>query len=431
MQEVRKAPGSTMTTGVLLLSVLVVGMGQTVVFAVSPMLGRKLELQNLVVSLPWGGEWAPRELAITSLSALTALVFSWVTPKWGRLSDRIGRKPVLMIGMLGYTVGTLLFNTAAWLGLQGILSGVLLYAALLVTRLMHASVMSAANPAAAAYMADITSVATRIQGISRMASAGQIGAMLGPALAYFTVVSFLAPMYLQSVICVLCAIAIWWILPEPAVEKESDVGGVPGLPQKKLGVLDPRYREFLGIGIIVFTCLGMVQQTLGFYFQDVLLIDGAAASRLFSYAMMLCSACMILSQLVIGQRMALSPLMLMRIGLPFCVTGYALLAFAEGEALLFSGMAFFGLGIGLLGPSYSAGASLRVNANEQGALAGLLGAVAGLGFVIGPLLGGALYRTGHMLPYAVACGLSLLLGAYSWLGTTSETSEGSQDNSFK
>lgn len=410
MQSTSPSPTSFSQTWVLLLSMMAVGMGQTVVFAVIPMLGRELALHEIVINLPWGGQWMPRELAITSLSAMTALVFSLVAPAWGRLSDRVGRKPVLLAGMLGYTVGTLLFNSAAYAGLSGMLSGTLLYAALLVTRLMHATVMSAASPAASAYMADITSISTRIRGLSHITSANQIGAMTGPALAYFAVLSFLAPLFVQAAICLLCAVLIWLYLPEPP----RHVAPLTATKTKKLGFLDPRYSLFLLGGLIAFSCMGMVQQTLGFYFQDQLHLSGLEASRQFSYAMMLSSACMIAAQVLIVQRVALTPFALMRIGLPLCCAGYGMLAFADTQWLLFTGMALFGIGIGLSGSGYSAGATINVDGHQQGALAGLLGSTAGVGFVIGPLAGGMLYRIDHSLPYLAAALLMLPMSAYVW-----------------
>jgi len=412
-QDTGRSPSSFSSTWVLLLSMMAVGMGQTVVFAVIPMLGRELKLHEIVVALPWGGSWMPRELAITSLSAMTALVFSMVSPAWGRLSDRIGRKSVLIIGMLGYVVGTLLFNSAVYAGLSGLLSGVWLYAALLVSRLLHATVMSAASPAAGAYMADVTTVDTRTRGLSHLSSANQIGAMTGPALAYFAVMSFLAPLFIQAAISLICALLIWWFLPESPLHT-AKVDRKSTEDNRKLSVFDSRYSLFLLGGFITFCCFGMVQQTLGFYFQDRLHLTGVEASRLFSYAMMLSSACMIGAQVFIVQRVAWGPVALMRIGLPLTCAGYGLLALAHTQAPLFFGMGLFGLGFGLAGPGYGAGATLNVEADEQGGLAGLMGSVSGLGFVIGPLSGGALYHLDAGLPYAVAAVMMMPMVIFVW-----------------
>lgn len=415
MQDQAQLPSSPSNTWVLLLSMVAVGMGQTLVFAVIPMLGRELKLDEIAIGLPWGGSWMPRELAITSLSALSALVFSIVAPMWGRLSDNIGRKPVLFIGMLGYSIGTTLFILSAYAGLAGVLSGTLLYMALLTTRAMQATVMSAASPAASAYMVDVTSIATRTRGLSHITSANQIGAMTGPALAYFAVISFLAPLLIQAVIALVCAVLVWWLLQESRQGGASRKNAADNKARpQKLRVFDPRYRVFLLGGLAVFTCFGMVQQTLGFYFQDRLHLSAVEASRLFSYAMMLSSACMISAQVFVVQRVALAPTTLMRIGLPLSCAGYGLLALAHSPAPLFVGMAMFGAGLGLAGPGYSAGATLNVEGDEQGGLAGLMGSASGLGFVLGPLLGGVLYHIDASLPYFAATLMMLPMVFFVW-----------------
>jgi DHA1 family multidrug resistance protein-like MFS transporter len=105
---------------VLYLAMVVSGMGQSLVFAILPMLGRALGLQELVVDIPsLGMHWQLHELAITSLSAISALVASVFAAFWGRASDRYGRRYVILIGLGGYAIGALLFSSAALLGLIG------------------------------------------------------------------------------------------------------------------------------------------------------------------------------------------------------------------------------------------------------------------------------------------------------------------------
>jgi MFS family permease len=79
---------------ILVFSTLCVAMGQSLVFAILGPLGREVGLQ---------------EMQITSIVAISALLFGVVSPKWGRYSDRVGRKPVILIGLMGYTVGTVIF----------------------------------------------------------------------------------------------------------------------------------------------------------------------------------------------------------------------------------------------------------------------------------------------------------------------------------
>lgn len=381
----------------LYLAVIAVGMGQTVVFAMIPMLGRELGLDQ--IALHWPGSeqsWVLGELGITSLSACTAFVFFICTPRWGRISDRWGRKPVIIIGLLGYSIGTLLFNAIAELGLRGVTVGFALFIALLLSRVLHASLMSASHPAASAYMVDITSDTERTAGIGRLAACNQIGTLIGPSLAGFAVISLLTPLYIQAALMAALALLVALALPATPVQP----AGVTA--RRPLRFFDRRYAAYITIGITLFSMLGMVQQTLGFYFQDILGLSPVAAAQQFSLAMVVSAAATLLAQFGIVQRYRGPATGLLLVGVPLTFCGYACLALASQQWMLIVGMALFGMGMGLTGPGYTAAATLTVTPSEQGNLAGLLAASGGLGFVIGPLLGGLLYGIAPSLPYTVA-----------------------------
>ena len=401
---------------VVYVAMLVVGMGQTVIFAIMPMLGRELHLDQLVFSLPILGEWQPKELAITFLSAITALTFFIATPWWGRRSDWVGRKPVMFVGLIGYAVGMALFNGAAYLGLAGLAAGFLLYFLLIITRVLHSMIMSAMNPAAYAYIVDCTDIQNRTRGVSKLAASNQIGTMIGPALAWFTTVSFLAPFFLQAFLMFICGLLVLWLLPESPVHrnKAKSVTRLDRAGQKNLSYFDPRFRLYIGIGLVMYAMFGMVQQTLGFYFQDRLGLDGAMSAQRLSIAMVVSSAAMLFAQLFIVQRTAWPPHRLLVIGLPFCAIGYTVLALAYQQWSLLLGMGLFGFGTGLASPGYTTCATLTVEPHEQGALAGLTTAAAGLGFVFGPLTGGFIYRFDPSYPYWLAAIVIALLSLYVW-----------------
>lgn len=417
--QTQQSPHQHNSPWILYLAMLTVGMGQTVIFAVMPMLGRELALDKLLFSLPGGFTLQPKELTITALSALTALTFSLISPFWGRLSDRVGRKPVIIIGLLGYTLGVTLFNAAAYAGLIAIITGSTLYAWLLITRIIHASVMSAAFPAASAYVVDNTPIAKRTQGLSKLSAAMQLGVMIGPALAYLVSYSYLMPFFVQSLFTLCAAALVFAFLPKsPATDTSTThtdtfSAKLPAKLPTKLHFWDPRYRLYLIQALAVYICMGMVQQTLGFYFQDVLHIDGPQAARQYSMAMVMSSAAMLFTQLILVQTLNFSPQRYIKMGVPFFIAGFALITLAQSQATLIAGMGLFGIGMGFCGPSFSAAASLTVSGQEQGALAGLIGSVAGLGFVIGPLLGGFLYAINTSYPYAcatlIAIGLLVLV----------------------
>jgi MFS family permease len=93
------------------------------------------------------------------------------------------------------------------------------------------------------------------------------------------------------------------------------------------------------------------------------------------------------------------------------------MALADSQLMLSVAMMILGLGMGMAGPGFMAGASLAVSPQEQGSVAGVAGSCGPLGFTLGPLLGGALYQINSALPYAVAAVMYLLLFvSMHWIG---------------
>ena len=369
------------------LAVLTVNLGQSVLFAIMPILGRQLGFH---------------EVQITSLVSISALTYFLVSPAWGRFSDSVGRKIAVLIGLAGYTFGTLLFNQVVGLGLAGIVTGWSLFLLLLPYRIVHTGLMAATHPSSSAYVADVTPPQERIRGMSRMAAAVAVGAMAGPVFVYFARFGLLVPLYLTAVASLFILLLLWAKLPDYRVRRGSG-------PLLKLSYFDRRYRWYLLVGLVMYAMMATVQQTLGFYFQDRLQMDGVQAVRYFSLAYMLSSAATVFAQLVLVPRFEGGPISLLRVGLPMAAAGYFGLALADTFSGCCLAMSLFGLGMGLAGPGYTAGASLQVSSQEQGRLAGLSASIPGLGYVVGPLLGGLIYGLNPAAPYFLAAVLIALL----------------------
>jgi len=99
--------------------------------------------------------------------------------------------------------------------------------------------------------------------------------------------------------------------------------------------------------------------------------------------------------------MGLTPMILLRCGLPLLLVAFATLIWADTLPAFCITMAFLGLGLGLCGPGFSAATSLAVSAREQGAAAGLASSIPALGFILGPLAGTALYQVDPHYPYVL------------------------------
>ena len=124
---------------ILITGLLANAIGQAFIFAILPPLGREVALS---------------EVQTTSIISTSALVFTFCSPWWGRRSDQIGRKIVIVIGLTGYAVGTVIFAGVFALGMKGILSGWTLYFTALFFSCMQSSVMAATSPGVTAYAAD-------------------------------------------------------------------------------------------------------------------------------------------------------------------------------------------------------------------------------------------------------------------------------------
>jgi|TARA_B110000438_G_scaffold57666_1_gene57693 MFS family permease len=371
------------------------GMGFTVLFPVLAPLGRELGLQDFQIT------------SIISISSLTVFLSS---PHWGRLSDRYGRRRVMLIGVFGFSLGTIIFNTVLNLGLSGWLLGTPLFISLIVARVTHASLMSAGMPAATAYMADITDVSNRTKGMGAAGAANNIGSILGPALAGLAVISLLAPLWTIAVLAFLNGLFILKFLPE------SPHSSGEHRPARRLRYSDPRILPFVIVGVCMFTGFALVQQTMGFRFQDVLGLGPGETAQTFGLAMMCTGAASLFAQLVVVQKLDIKPFTLLRLAMPLLIVAFTLMTFVETQLLLTLAMTFLGFGMGLAGPGFMAGASLAVSPAEQGAVAGVAGSCGPLGFTIGPFVGGLMYQYNPTIPYAFAAGMYVILFiAMFWL----------------
>lgn len=380
----------------LLISLVSVGMGFTVLFPVLAPLGREMGLS---------------EVQITFIIGASAMMVFLASPLWGRASDRFGRKRVLLFGLFGFTAGTVLFNTVLYAGLAGVLTGFGLFVALVVARMLHASMMAASMPAANAYMADITTPENRTKGMGAAGAANNVGAILGPAVAGLAVISLLTPLWVMAAVALLNGLFVWRFLPEPPRQQ------APRVPPPRLRYTDPRILPFVVVGVMMFTGMALVQQTMGFRFQDVLELSAADTAKAVGLAMMGSAVFSLIAQGIIVQRLTLPPFTLLRLAMPLLIVAFTLMALVESQFWLTVAMMIQGFGMGLAGPGFMAGASLAVSPQEQGAVAGVAGSCGPLGFAIGPLIGGLLYQYGPSLPYAVAaCMYVLLFLAMFWIG---------------
>ena len=356
----------------LFIGLYATAIGQAFVYAILPPLGRSVGLD---------------EIRITAIISTSALVFTLVAPFWGRFSDQRGRKPVILIGLMGYCIGSLAFAVLFSLAEDGVITGLTLFIIALIIRSLQAATMSATNPGCTAYAADHTVAQFRIKTLARLSTAQSIGMITGPVMAGLLAgLGLLAPLVAASILSGLAAAIIALKLSEGVTPR------IKSTQQRRLGFFDDRLRDYLISAIGAFTGVAMVQQTLAFRLQDVLNLSGIETARYMGWAMMVSAASILFMQMAIAQRFTGPPLQLVRWGGGLLLVGTVIISALNSWGAVLTGMALIGAGLGLLMPAVAAGASLAVGPEEQGGVSGLVGACPAAGFVLGPISGGLLYQ---------------------------------------
>lgn len=368
-------------------------LGQSAMFAVMPSLGREVGL---------------KEIQVGAIIAASSVVFFFASPLWGRASDRFGRRRIFIIGQFGYVIGGSLFAASFWFALEGWLTPMFAWFAMIAARMTQATLMSASAPAAGAYIADITSANDRARGLARIGAANNLGSIAGPAVGgMLAAISLLAP-FVLAVVCVgvAAALTLRYLPSLPAHPHASHP------PRVKL--TDRRVLPWIVPGIAMFMGAAVVQQTLSFRIQDALALSPSAAAAAFGTTMMASAIAGLLAQSAIVQRVSLMPITWLLIGLPMLAVALVTMALIDRYSAFIAANVLMGFGMGFAGAGFSAGASLAVAAEEQGGVAGISAACSAAGWIVGPLLGPGLYQVAAPLPFLISAAMIAAIAVHAW-----------------
>jgi MFS family permease len=378
----------------LVLALVNASMSSSLYLAILPPLSRELS-------------FSPGEAGLLVTAA--ALAYAVAAPWWGRRSEQWGRVRVVTAGLLGYALASGAFAVLGALGLAGALHGGALYALLLLSRPLAGALAAAVPAASQAYLADTTAEEERTAGIALIGVANGLGAIIGPAVGgALVLLGLLAPLWVALVAALATAAAVRWRVAEPARQAAA-----PGTPPLRL--TDPRPRSLLLALLALFTAIALLSATLGFLLQDRLALDAQATASRTGLSLAVIGLSLIVTQLAVVRRLKPSAGALLRGGLPLLIVGVVTLLLAGSLPQFLLACVLMGGGAALASSGAIAGATLRVEAHEQGALGGLTTAAQTLGFVIGPVLGGVLYQTGQLLPGLAAVALLTPAALWAWL----------------
>jgi multidrug resistance protein len=319
---------------------------------------------------------------VTSFSLLQLVA----VPVWGAISDRFGRRPVLIVGLVGSTASYVLFAVAGS------------YWALLVSRIV-AGAMGATIGVAQAYIADITAPERRAHAMGILGAAFAMGFILGPALGgILSTHSYSSASVVAAALCAANALAALAWLPETPKRKATRrLGRVP------LGALAAP----LAASFFVTAAFAVIHVTLPLFGRDVWRDSTRQMGLLFAY-MGVVSAVVQgglvgrLAARVGEKRVAAAGGLLLAIGL-------ALVPEASGRPALYAALGALAAGSALATPSVYAIVSRRASPSQQGAALGITQTASTLGRIVGPTVAGFLIGTsGLRAPFWAGALLGLL-----------------------
>lgn len=364
-----------------LMSVFLCGIGFSIITPVIPYLVQ-----------PYISNPGDQAIFVTMLTSVYAVCVFFAAPGLGALSDRYGRRPILLLSLLGSAIGYLVFGIggALWV----------LFAGRIIEGITGGSISTIF-----AYFADITPSDQRTKYFGWVSAVAGIGAAIGPTLGgLLAKFSYSVPMYFGAIITLLNLVFGIFYMPESLELKNrlKKIIFVRLNPFTQLvNVLSIKNLKWLLIpAFLLWIPNGSLQAVFSQFTIDTFNWEPALIGLMFSIMGVqdIISQGFIMPKLLIK----LSDAQIATLGMVSEIIGYSLIAASalfSFYPLLIVGMFIFGFGDSIFGPSFSGMVSKTVDPSEQGRIQGGSQSIQALARIIGPIIGGQIYVSlGHAAP---------------------------------
>lgn len=374
----------------IFVTILIDCIGIGIIIPVMPKLIQSLSSTNVSDAASIGG-W---------LSVSYAIMQFIMSPVLGGLSDRFGRRPVLLISMLGLGIDFIflfLAPTLAWLFVGRIIAGI----------------CGASFTTASAYIADISTKENRAQNFGMIGAAFGVGFIIGPALgSLFSTFGVRVPFLVAACFSLLNFIYGYFVLPESlGVENRRKFNWKRANPIGSLLHLK-KHKTILGL-IAALTFIYIAGHAMQSTWTFITMEKFKWSEKIVGYSISFVGISIAIVQggLIKKANNLFGIKRSVYVGLFLQIIGFTLFAFAWQDWMMFAIMLPFAMG-GIAGPSMQSIMTSQVAANEQGELQGAVTSLISLTSIIGPLLMTSLFTffTGTNSPIYFP-GIPFLTGA--------------------
>lgn len=369
----------------LLFTIFIDLLGFGIVVPILPVVSKKLAMASGLGINP--------DVAVGIIAGSFSIMQFLFSPLWGSMSDRIGRRPIILGSILATALGY------ALLGLSG--SIYVLFIARIISGIGSANIS-----AAQAYIADITPPAERAKRMGLIGAAFGLGFVFGPPIggALFDAGGLQLVGFGTAVLCVLNFGMAWFMLPESLTEKNAEkrrfIDSFQGLTRVwKIEILG----ELFLINFVYIAAFSMMQVNASVLWSEHYHLTEKQVGYVFGF-IGICSAIVQGGLIGVFQRkLGLRKMLIW--GCPLVAVGLSIIPLPSQNwfyVVQVTAILLLATGNGMLMPSINSLVSVNTPAADQGKTLGLMQSTGSLARAVGPVTSGFLYSWYFALPYLSA-----------------------------
>jgi multidrug resistance protein len=337
--------------------------------------------------------------AIGILVASFAIMQFIFSPILGRISDNVGRRPVLLLSILISIVSLILFTLADS------------FLILLLSRIIGG--IATESGVAQAYIADTTEEKDRAKGLGKLGAALGVGFIVGPALGgLLSVYGFWAPGLAAVALTTLNLLFVYMFLPEPIKRKQSFKQNTPEsnvtyMQKLRVALTKP----FIGPTLLIYFIITLAFSAIPVIVPLLTIAFFNFGSLQMSYVFMYIGIIQVILQgFLIGRLVhRVGEEALLAFGPLLMAVGMLLMPLIQNIAIFLTSITMLSLGIGIIDTIVPSFISERTPIDEQGGMLGITHSASSIARVPGPLIGGSVFELGGLVASFFLGGALLLI----------------------